>query len=60
MHKFEYRILHMPTTSISVLNERINSDAAEGWEPILVSGNDYLNIIMRRPVTGEEKTEQEG
>ena len=60
MHKFEYRILHMPTTSISVLNERINSDAEEGWEPILVSGNDYLNIIMRRPVSAEEKAEPEG
>lgn len=54
MARYEYRILHMPTTSISVLNERINTDAKEGWEPILLSGNEYVNIVMRRPARHEE------
>ncbi len=48
MAEYEYRVLHMPTTSISVLNERINSDARDGWEPIMLSGNDFLNVLMRR------------
>lgn len=57
MAKYEYRILHMPTTSISVLNERLNNDAADGWSPILMSGNDHLNIMLRRAVEegGEDK-----
>ena len=50
MAKYEYRLLHMPTTSISVLNDRLNTDAQNGWSPILMSGNDHLNIMLRRTV----------
>ena len=58
MAKYEYRILHMPTTSISVLNERVNADAAEGWSPILMSGNDQVNIMLRRPIGEGEQEEK--
>jgi len=58
MHKWEYRILHMPTTSISVLNERVNNDARDGWEPFMMSGNDFVNIVMRRPAQQEEEPKQ--
>lgn len=47
--QYEYRILHLPTTSVSVMNERLNSDADDGWEPIFMSGNDHVNIMLRRP-----------
>ncbi len=57
MPKYEYRILHMPTTSISVLNERVNSDSSDGWSPILMSGNDHVNIMLRRPVADESAEE---
>ena len=46
---YEYRILHLPTTSISVMNERLNSDTEDGWEPVFMSGDDHVNILMRRP-----------
>ena len=46
--QYEYRILHLPTTSISVMNERLNSDTSDGWEPVFMSGNDHVNILMRR------------
>jgi hypothetical protein len=46
---YEYRILHLPTTSISVMNERLNSDTDKGWEPLFMSGNDHVNVLMRRP-----------
>jgi len=49
---YEYRILHLPTTSISVMNERLNSDTEDGWEPVFMSGNDHINILMRRPKEG--------
>jgi hypothetical protein len=31
------------------MNERLNSDTDEGWEPMFMSGNDHVNILMRRP-----------
>ena len=55
MAKYEYRILHMPTTSISVLNERMNVDSEAGWNPVLMSGNDQVNILLRRPVSDDNK-----
>ncbi len=59
MQKYEYRILHMPTTSITVLNERVNNDVRDGWEPIMMSGNDFLNVLMRRPLDESEQGEQD-
>ncbi|MFO8079377.1 MAG: hypothetical protein R6V07_03625 [Armatimonadota bacterium] len=52
--EYEYRILHLPTTSISVMNERLNSDTEEGWEPLFMSGNDFVNVLMRRPKQSSE------
>ena len=57
MAKYEYRILHMPTTSISVLNERMTVDAEAGWNPVLMSGNDHVNILLRRLAPGENNEE---
>ncbi len=57
MAKYEYRILHMPTTSISVLNERMTVDAEAGWNPVLMSGNDHVNILLRRLTPGEDNEE---
>jgi hypothetical protein len=48
MAQFEYRVMHMPAGSIGVLNERLNSAAEEGWHPILMSGNEVLNVLLRR------------
>ena len=58
MQLYEYRVLHMPTTSISVLNERVNSEAKEGWEPIMMSGNDFVNVLLRRPVSEQERARE--
>lgn len=55
MERYEYRILHLPTTSLSVMNERLNSDVEAGWEPIMMSGNDFVNVLLRRPVEGSEQ-----
>ncbi len=55
MAKYEYRILHMPTTSISVLNERMGVDAEAGWNPVLMSGNDHVNILLRRAVSEDSE-----
>jgi hypothetical protein len=56
VQQYEYRILHMPTTSVTVLNERVNGEAEEGWEPIMMSGNDFVNVLLRRPLPDQEQT----
>lgn len=56
MQQYEYRILHMPTTSVTVLNERVNGEAEEGWEPIMMSGNDFVNVLLRRPLPDQEQS----
>lgn len=48
MAQFEYRVMHMPAGSMGVLNERLNGAAAEGWHPILMSGNEVINVLLRR------------
>lgn len=58
MQRYEYRLLHMPTTSVSVLNERINNEAKEGWEPFMMSGNDFVNVLMRRPLDDKEQAQE--
>jgi len=58
MQQYEYRVLHMPTTSISVLNERVNTEAEDGWVPIMMSGNDHLNILMRRELPYKQSADE--
>ena len=45
----------MPTTSVSVMNEHLNNDARDGWEPVMMSGNEFINVLIRRPVEAEER-----
>ncbi len=59
MAKYEYRCLHMPAGSISVVNERLASSAEENWHPILMSGDTSINILLRRQVTESEQSKDE-
>ena len=55
MATYEYRVMHMPSGSIGVLSERLNGAADEGWQPILMSGNDFINVMLRRQIAeGQE------
>ena len=55
MAQYEYRVLHMPTTSVSVMNARLNNDARAGWEPVMMSGYEFIYVLIRRPVEAEER-----
>ena len=59
MAKYEYRCLHMPAGSISVVNERLASSAEDDWHPILMSGNESINILLRRQVAEPEQSKDE-
>ena len=59
MARYEYRVMHMPAGSISVLNERLKDAAQENWHPILMSGNDLVNVILRRQVPEEQSQSQQ-
>jgi hypothetical protein len=50
MASYEYRVEHKPAGGrLQQINDRLNALAAEGWEPILMSGDDSLSILLRRP-----------
>ena len=49
MSRFEYQIIQMVAGGrVTHLNERMEAMAAEGWEPIMMSGDSGLNVLMRR------------
>lgn len=50
MAAYEYRVEHKPAGGrMGQINDRLDSLAEQGWEPILMSGSDDLNILLRRP-----------
>jgi len=47
---YEYRVVQSAAgTAVGHLNDRINAMAEEGWEVMLMSGSETVNILMRRP-----------
>ena len=49
MSGYEYQVLQMPAQgTVRPLNERIAGMVADGWEPIMMSGDTTLNVMMRR------------
>lgn len=48
---YEYMVIQMAAGGrITHLNERLHSMVAEGWEPILMTGDNSVSVMMRRPV----------
>jgi len=55
MSQYEYRAIQMPVQgAVSRLNEQIATMVAEGWEPIMLSGDSTVNVMMRRALTASE------
>ncbi len=51
MAKFEYHVIKTARGGqLGNLNERIQALVDEGWDPIMMSGDEGLNIMLRRPV----------
>ncbi|MCD6351209.1 MAG: DUF4177 domain-containing protein [Armatimonadetes bacterium] len=49
MQKYEYRVVQGGAgAAISHLNERLNSMAEEGWEVVMISGDQTVNVLVRR------------
>ena len=52
---YEYRVLRMLSdANVDLLNDRIDAMVAAGWEPVMMSGNDIINVMMRRPIGDQE------
>ena len=51
MTTYEYRIIeHKPAGGrTTLISERINGMAEEGWEPFMMSGTAEVTIMLRRP-----------
>ena len=53
MAQYEYRVEHKPAGGrVAQINDRLASLAAEDWEPILMTGDGELYILLKRPARG--------
>ena len=60
MPTHEYRLLKLPEASSSAQStQQIAHLAQEGWEPVLMSGEGTLNIMLRRELPAETGTTAE-
>lgn len=58
MPTYEYRLLQMPKNStIGRFNEQIRNMVADGWEPLMLSGDVCANILFRREASAEQAPE---
>ena len=50
MSQYEYTVIQSAAGArISLMNERIETLVADGWEPVLMSGDATVSILFRRP-----------
>jgi hypothetical protein len=50
MTQYEYILVQMAAGSRAQLfNERLEHMSSEDWEPVLMSGDTTVNVLMRRP-----------
>ncbi len=48
MAKYEYQILHQLASRAEHMNRQLNSEVEEGWEPVSLTGDQNVIIMMRR------------
>ena len=58
MPTYEYRLLQRPEGgTLGRFNEQIRHLVADGWEPLMMSGDAFVNILFRREASGDEAPE---
>lgn len=58
MPTYEYRLLQLPEGgTIGRFNEQIRNLVSDGWEPAMMSGDVFVNILFRREASEEEAPE---
>ena len=58
MPTYEYRVARMPAqATIGRFNEQIAGLIADGWAPIMMSGDTTVNILMRRALAESTPSE---
>ena len=51
MSQYEYQIIQMTGGGrVGQLNERMATMIAQGWAPVLMSGDATINVMLRRQV----------
>lgn len=61
MSRYEYQIIQMVAGGrVTHLNERIEGMVLDGWEPIMMSGDTGINVLMRRERAQQVATEAQG
>lgn len=62
MAQFEYQVItHDIRARITHLNTKLNELVEEGWDPVSFSGDEHINIMLRRPAgsTSEQQESQQ-
>jgi len=50
MGQYDYMVVQSAAGArVSSLNERLETMAGEGWEPIMMSGDTTINVLLPRP-----------
>jgi|LSQX01.1.fsa_nt_gb hypothetical protein len=49
MPKYEYQIIHQQATRIDHLTRQLNSAVQDGWDPVSMTGDGFVYIMLRRP-----------
>ena len=58
MPAYEYRLLQLPEGStITRFNEQIRRLVNEGWEPVMMSGDTCVNVLLRQEAGAAESSE---
>ena len=61
MSHYEYQIIQMVSGGrVTHLNERMENMVAEGWEPIMMSGDTGVTVMMRRERAQQAAGEAQG
>ena len=56
---YEYRVTQLLAGgNIQHLNERIGHMVADGWEPIMMTGDATISVMLRRAVQGGQQHAQ--
>ncbi len=54
MAKYEYQVLHQLASRIEHLTRQLNAEVEEGWEPVSLTGDEHVIVMMRRPKQAPE------
>ncbi|NLJ35253.1 MAG: hypothetical protein GX358_03290 [candidate division WS1 bacterium] len=60
MPKYEYQIIHQLANRVEHLTRQLNSAVRDGWDPVSMTGDEHVYVLLRRPYQEESASAQSG